>query len=73
MLEKEADALIVEKIAKRKDVYCPLIKGPCQINCEAFCYPVLINFDYKMKDNTCYDVRGGYCTASSLHSCHGEP
>lgn len=65
MKESEAKLEISKRIDKRQNIFCPMINGMCKTKCESFVEPEI----YKITDNiNSYQVRGGYCDASCLHS-----
>ena len=65
MKEEEAKQEAQKRIDKRSNIFCPLIKGTCKLNCECFIMPVIKNYS-DMNRTDAYGVENGYCTAHCL-------
>ena len=66
MLELEAKRELEIRIAKRQNIFCPLINSQCNINCECYNRPEILN---PRKQENEYTVYYGNCTA---HCLNGE-
>lgn len=66
MKELEAKLEISKRIDKRQNIFCPMINGMCKTKCESFVEPEIYNINNN--DVNSYNVQGGYCSASCLHS-----
>ena len=71
MNEAEASKKAQEMIEHRKQVFCPMINGQCEILCDCYKMPEVylqpLYKDYQAyKKTDFYDVRHGFCTCYAL-------
>ena len=56
MTEEEAISAIYEKIIKAQNLFCPLIKSMCRIDCVCFHKPITYE-----DSKSSFKISGGYC------------
>lgn len=75
MNEQEASKKAKNILSSRTNVFCPLIKEMCHVDCECYNMPEVYNWDEEgrvyngvteIADINAFDVRGGYCTCYAL-------